>query len=219
MSCWALIPLKAPGQGKQRLAGALPLPLRQKLVERMAARVLATLRRCPAIDGIAVVSPLPVAGADRWLPDRAGALNPALQAAAADAAALGVSELLVLHADLPWLEPDDVDAMLDAGRRRGFALAADEAGRGTNALYTRLPARVGFAFGHDSLQCHTSLARAAGLSPAIVQRPGLARDIDEPHQLDAALARVLDLQPPLPAKNPRRLPWPPTLWMPLDPTT
>lgn len=182
-SCWALIALKAPGRGKQRLAGVLDARQRQALIDRMAGQVLAALRGCPAIAGIAVTSPQPVAGDVLWIPDAHGDLNAALTSAADQLSTRGVTELLVLHADLPWLGSDDIGALLAAGRDRGLALAGDRHGRGTNALYTRLPMPMALAFGTDSLARHLAQARALGLPAACIERPGWAFDVDEPDDL------------------------------------
>lgn len=181
--CWALVALKAPGQGKQRLAGVLCAEQRQALIEHMTAHVLAVLRACPDIVGIAVTSPQPVTGDLLWIPDTLGELNASLLDAARQLSRQGVRELLVLHADLPWLASDDVGALVAAGRLCGMALAADRHGRGTNALYTRLPMRIDLAFGPDSAARHLGLAAALGLTAARVDRPGLAFDVDEPDEL------------------------------------
>jgi 2-phospho-L-lactate guanylyltransferase (CobY/MobA/RfbA family) len=44
---------------------------------------------------------------------------------------------------------------------------------------------------------HAELARAAGLEPVLVDRPGLALDLDSPDDV----ARFLELAPPSPLRN------------------
>lgn len=227
--CWALIALKAPGRGKQRLADVLDARQRQSLIERMAGQVLAALRGCPAIAGIAVTSPLPMVGDVLWIPDAHGELNAALTGAANQLSTRGVTELLVLHADLPWLGSDDIGALLAAGRDRGLALAGDRHGRGTNALFTRLPMPIALAFGPDSLARHLAQAGALGLPAVCVERPGWAFDVDEPDDLwqlglpqaglwptPAVHHNHAAAAPPagadLSTSDPRSLTWHPTPW-------
>lgn len=180
MSCWALIPLKTPALVKQRLAGCLSPHERRLLVARMAERVIDALRRASTIDAIAVTSPDPlVLPGVHWIADRAGDLNAALTVARQDLLARGARELLVLHADLPWLTPQEVDGLVLAGRDTGIAFAPDRHGRGTNAFYSHPAAQIDFAFGPDSLARHRAAALACGLEPTLYHAPGLAWDVDE----------------------------------------
>jgi 2-phospho-L-lactate guanylyltransferase len=183
MSCWALVPVKARVEAKWRLSAALSPSQRMRLVAHMLDHVLATLRRAPGVDGVAVTGPERIARGVLWLPDRAGDLNAALADAAASLASRGVTQLLVLHADLPRLTVADVATLLGEGRRQGVALAPDHHGRGTNALFTCLPPKIPFRFGPQSLERHLEEAAWRGVAPALVRRPGLACDVDEPEDL------------------------------------
>ena len=100
----------------------------------------------------------------------------------------GYRELLLVMADLPYLAADDVAALIEAGRQSAVVIAEAKDG-GTNALLLRPPTVLAFAFatGQPSASRHAHQARAAGIEPVIVRRPGLARDIDTPADL-AALA-------------------------------
>ena len=65
--------------------------------------------------------------------------------------------------------------------RRGVAIAPDKTGRGTNALALRPPDALRFSFGIDSFAKHRA---AAGALPfVVVDRPGLAFDLDTPEDL------------------------------------
>jgi len=66
-------------------------------------------------------------------------------------------------------------------------IAADKTGRGTNALALRPPDVIDFRFGVGSLAAH--IAQADGLPLSVVDRPGLAFDLDTP----ADLARWLEM--------------------------
>lgn len=190
MTCFALVPVKAADHGKQRLAGLLDSETRRRLVELMLEDVLGALRRSRAIDRIAIVAPEPptaTAGDVIHLPDAGGGLNRAVSLAAASLRERGASELVVLHGDLPLLGGKDIDQLVDAGRRAGIALATDRAGKGTNAIYLRLPAPFNFCFGFDSLARHRAQAGECGITPAVLRLAGLNFDVDEPADLELLL--------------------------------
>jgi 2-phospho-L-lactate guanylyltransferase len=182
MTWTALLPLKAAGARKTRLSGVLSADQRDALTERLLAHVGDVLRASPAIARIILVAPQPVAGwPDDWIADKGRGLNAEL---AATRAMLGAVPLMVLHADLSLLEAADVAALAEAGAG-GCAIAADRHGRGTNAI-ALMPGRAfRFAFGPGSLAAHRKQAGAV-----LVERAGLALDIDTPE--DLALAGGFD---------------------------
>jgi 2-phospho-L-lactate/phosphoenolpyruvate guanylyltransferase len=185
MSCWALVPVKARGAGKQRLGGALDELERAKLVETMLAHVLAVLRRSPGVDAIAVVTPdrerLP---ADvLWLEDPGPDVNAALHAALAALTARGAHRAVLVSADLPKLEAYEVTALIEASERHTIALAPDRHGSGTNAIALALPSGFRPQFGPASLTAHVAEAARLGARCELVRLPGLACDVDEPEDL------------------------------------
>ena len=189
MTVWAIIPVKAPGEGKQRLAGALDAGQRDTIVRAMLARVVAAVGSAPAIDQLMLVGPSRL-GTDRripLLPEPGGGLNPAVSAGFAHARAAGADRVIVLHADLPQLAADDCIALatLPAG---AIGIAPDRHGTGTNALSLPLPDASGFqfAFGSDSFARHRTEAARLDLPLVEIRRPGLATDIDEPDDLPDA---------------------------------
>ena len=64
-----------------------------------------------------------------------------------------------------------------------MAIAPDRTGSGTNGLALRPPEIIGFHFGAGSREAHETAARAAGVAAVIVDRPGLAFDLDTPEDL------------------------------------
>ncbi|WP_238147034.1 2-phospho-L-lactate guanylyltransferase [Rhizorhabdus dicambivorans] len=122
-----------------------------------------------------------IAGAHA-LPERGESLNDALLQGAQDAVARGATAILSLSSDLPYLEAADLRAMLEAPA--DVAIATDEAGLGTNALLLRPALAIPYRYGAGSLAAHRAAAEAAGLRVAVVERPGLARDVDIPADLD-----------------------------------
>lgn len=185
MSCWSITAVKPVSSGKTRLAGHLSPQRRSELVTGMLRHVLSVLSRVSGVDQVAVVSPggnaLP--GHVIALADPGGGLNEALAAAALEARQRGAERLVIVHADLPLLQPEEVTALIEASRASGLALAPDRRDRGTNALCLSWPPAVCFEFGPDSFHRHLAQAAARSLSPAVVRLPGLAFDLDEPQDL------------------------------------
>lgn len=185
MSCWALVPLKQRQLGKTRLAGVLGIEARARLIQSMLSAVIDAISRAHTVDHIAIVTAeeeTARAGV-LTLPDRGHGLNGALADATATLVALGAQELLVMHADLPLVRPDEIDTFVCAGRARGMAVAPDRHGAGTNALFLTLPSRLRFCFGERSLDLHLAAARGLGIDPALTELPGFALDIDTPGDL------------------------------------
>jgi len=101
--------------------------------------------------------------------------------ALAEVLARGAEVALVLMADLPRIEPGDVDAMLAAVDGHDVALVKDHGGRHTNALAMAPPGAMATCFGHeDSFAAHLGAARAKHLSVVVVENERLAFDVDVP---------------------------------------
>lgn len=191
----AVIPAKSLDRAKQRLAPALPDAARRDLVQRMliqglralagagiAARAVAT--RDPDLAELARAQ-----GAAAFDPGMEGDLNAAAAAIAAQARRQGATSLLLLAGDLPWVDAEDVVALIDAAAHAPVVIAEAKDG-GTNALLLTPPDAVPFAFATaaPSAARHAELARARGLAPTVLRRIGLARDIDLPADLAALRA-------------------------------
>jgi 2-phospho-L-lactate guanylyltransferase len=178
----AIIPLKGRGERKTRLAARLSEAERLVLTETMFAHVASVVRATPGITAITVLSDAcPPGWQGALATDRGRGLNSELGELVGH---LGGDSLLIIHADLPLLDEDDVAAMLDAGQS-GCAIAPDRHATGTNALALRNCAAFPFAFGQGSFVRHRA---AAGSLAKIVTRPGLEFDIDTPADLDAMRA-------------------------------
>jgi 2-phospho-L-lactate guanylyltransferase len=183
--------MKSIDLAKRRLGTVLDPARRRALAVQMLRHVLDTLAE-------AQLAPVFLASDDLALARELGArvlsgvgdadLNAAATTAALAVQAQGAADLLLLTADLPYLSTADIEALVAAGRQSAVVIAEAKDG-GTNALLLRPPTAIGFAFAANqpSAKRHAELARKAGIEPAIVRRPGLARDIDTPADL-ASLA-------------------------------
>ncbi|MEU2202308.1 2-phospho-L-lactate guanylyltransferase [Isoptericola sp. NPDC019482] len=116
-------------------------------------------------------------------PERPG-LNAALDVGREAALEHGAGRLLVAHADLPLLAPDDVAALLAAGASAvaddapPVVVATDRHLAGTNLLVLPADTTFRFRFGEASRAAHVAEAERAGLRPVVVRRPGTAVDLD-----------------------------------------
>lgn len=201
----AVVPLRSPGAGKTRLAPGLGPESRAALAGAMLADVVAALRGADIRVVVAAGGSAAAAAASALAVEVVldaphvrgldGAVDHALQQVGP------VAGLLVVQADLPLLTTEDVRCVLTTDAAVVVAPTADG---GTSALLRRPPTVIPTAYGPGSALAHQRLARAAGARLAIVERPGLAHDVDvvdDLRRLDldrvgpataAVLAAVLD---------------------------
>jgi len=205
---WALVPFKGRSGGKQRLAPVLDGHQRGVLAAAMLTDVLVALSASGAFERILVVrgegEPQPD-GFERvtWLVQPApapstapvGGLNRALGWAQGLAAQEMVRRLVIVLADVPLIQVDDLVALLDAapaGVGPFAVLAPDGASTGTNALLLSPPDVLEPRFGADSFRAHVARLGERRVPYAIVRRSNLALDLDTPDDLE----RFLDVAPP-----------------------
>jgi 2-phospho-L-lactate guanylyltransferase len=155
----------------------------------MARHVVAVLDAAPSIGAIWVVAPNdPALAPAGWIADGACGLNAEIAAARA---VLGDGPALLIHADLPLLSVEDVEALVAAADDAGAAIAPDIAQTGTNAIALADGRAFAPAFGVDSFARHRAVLGDA----AIVRREGLSRDIDEPNTIHFVPPHSLDSDP------------------------
>jgi 2-phospho-L-lactate guanylyltransferase len=192
-----LIPLKRLDAAKSRLGSALSGAERRRLMAAMIAHVV---RAALAAETGRVV----LASSDPDAPALAAELgvgcvsdgglawNTGLAHARASLPSPAAA-VLYLAGDLPLLEADDLAAVLAAGATATAVIGRAHDG-GTNALWVSPADAFTPAFGaRGSAGVHAALAGSAGLRPVLLDRPGLARDVDTP--ADLVLARRLLARP------------------------
>lgn len=183
----ALVPLRSPGVGKTRLAGALTIEQRAALSGAMLADVLTALSASP-VDRVVVAASGPAAAAAASAlgvevladpTDVATTSPPARRldaAIAAAAARLGpVTTLLVVAADLPHLTATDIGTIVAADAEVVVAPTFDG---GTGGLLRRPPDAISTAYGPGSAHRHLAAGRAAGRATCAVTLPGFTYDVD-----------------------------------------
>ncbi|HEX2029017.1 MAG TPA: 2-phospho-L-lactate guanylyltransferase [Nitriliruptorales bacterium] len=183
----ALVPFRAPGHGKTRLAtrdragvrGLTPAE-RAALAAAMLSDVAAALTGAPVDQLVVAASDAAAATAASALglavvvdPPAAAGLDHALDAAARRTVQEGT--LLVVAADLPCLQPAEVEAVLTV---RGAVVVAPTTDGGTGGLLRRPPTAVPTAYGPRSAERHLALAAARGLPAARVELDGFRHDVD-----------------------------------------
>lgn len=184
-----LIAVRPVEEGKSRLASSLSDGERTALNQRLFDHVCGVcLSFVPAGRIFLVSRSRALLGQGRaWgmqaVAETGSGLNAALAQGAAAVAGAADGPLLTLATDLPGLTRDDLIAMENALRSAQVVIAPDHTGQGTNALAMARPGLVPFHYGAGSLAAHVAAARRAGLAHALVERPGLARDLDTPEDL------------------------------------
>lgn len=186
MTCWVVIPIKAPEACKTRLRPSLGEAARRELVAAMLRHVVEIAGAAPSVDAVRLIGPSRHGLAETvpLLPDPGEGLNAALASALQAAADAGVTRLVALAGDLPRLTLEDLRALttLEPGV---LGVAPDRRGHGTNALSLPLPLARDFRFqyGPDSFAAHSAEAAQLGARLQVVRSPSLGLDVDEPADL------------------------------------
>jgi 2-phospho-L-lactate/phosphoenolpyruvate guanylyltransferase len=192
MSVWVIIPVKPLVRAKSRLSVVLSPEERSKLAETLLRHVLDVVRSVPQVNGTLVISRdtkvLAIArdyGAHTVQESGAPELNNALMRATQVVASWKAGAVLVLPADLPLVNQEDVRSMIELGRLgQTVVIATDEHEDGTNAMLVRPPGLFTYAYGPGSYQRHMAAAKEAGARVKTYSSERLALDIDLPQDLE-----------------------------------
>ena len=191
MSLWAIVPVKPLKNAKSRLSAVLSPEQRFELAQAMFRHVLSVLATAPDVSGVLVISrdtkALAIAremGAKTIQESAISDLNPALMRATMILKSWRADAVLVLPADLPFVQADDIQALIGLGKEQSIVIATDHNGDGTNALLARPPGLIQFDYGPGSYQRHIDSAKRAGIEVFTYHSDSLASDIDVPADLD-----------------------------------
>jgi 2-phospho-L-lactate guanylyltransferase len=184
VSVFAVVPVKDLWGTKSRLKPILNPGARAGLTLYMMGRVVSAISDA-GVENVCVVCPDRIVldeaikrGATPLLQESRG-LNPALEEGRRWAMERGGSSLLVLPADLPLLDTEDVRAVLDGiGEEGSIVISPDGTRAGTNALLLCPTDVLPFAFGPGSYEAHLRAAQERGLDVRVCERPHLAFDLD-----------------------------------------
>ncbi len=195
-----LVPVKEPAKAKSRLSSLLRATERALLSQAMLEDLIRTLLPLPYPVAL-VTNSAAAAGQARnlgweifWEADQAS------ESASVDAASSllerkGMESVLRLPADLPLVQPEDIDDLLSQRMHAPCAVIAPSwNGMGTNALLRTPPTIFPSHFGPDSFALHTGAASAAGADLRIVENSRLALDIDDPGDIRRFLEQPVEGQ-------------------------
>jgi 2-phospho-L-lactate/phosphoenolpyruvate guanylyltransferase len=194
----AVLPVKSFIRAKQRLATAVPAPIRAQLARAMVEDVLLALGEIEAIERIIVVtreqSVVTVArerGAqvveDRGENGQSAAVALGLERALAE----GFERVICVPGDCPSIDPEELGALLRASTDRPeVVIMPDRHGTGTNGLLLTPPDAIAPSFGPDSFSRHRALARDAGVACRVERPASLLLDIDTGADLAALRERL-----------------------------
>jgi 2-phospho-L-lactate guanylyltransferase len=179
-----LVPVKAFGEAKARLAPTLDAAGRDALARTMATRVLAATGSLP----VAVVCDDPDVA--QWaaehgamvLPEPGRGLNGAVEAGVQRLGTAGASEVLVVHADLPFAQE-----VAQLAGFRGVTLVPDRRDDGSNVVCVPTGAGFRFHYGPGSFARHQTEAKRLSLPCRVIRDPELTWDVDVPGDIPAGM--------------------------------
>ncbi len=195
MTGWiVVIPVKAIGLAKSRLAGDVAPETRAALARAFAFDTIEAAAACPVVDRVVVVGDELELGA--LLEGRAevvdegprAGLTAAIRRGIDRAQAAGPEPIAVLLGDLPALTAAALEAGLVAAARHPLAFVPDFDGTGTTLATAGAGRSFDPAFGDGSAARHA----AAGFTDLTLAEPGsigagLRRDVDTIEALEAVL--------------------------------
>ncbi len=191
MTIWAIVPVKPLRLGKSRLSGTLSEDERSVLNRTLLERTLVTLKETPEITQILVVSRDPAAlavareyGTHTILEDGNPDLNRALTRATLLARPRATRGVLIIPADLPTLEREDLEQFIDHIHEPPcVVIAPDRHEDGTNMLLVAPGGLISYDYGPGSFNRHVAHALNAGAHLEVVHNDHLALDLDLPEDL------------------------------------
>lgn len=201
----AILPVKSFARAKQRLGASVPDPLRLQLARAMVADVLLALAQTASIERTIIVTreqSVAVTAREQGVMVLEDVAESGQSAAAALgvrwALAEGIERVLCVPGDCPALDPEELDALLQAhagaaDARRSVVIVPDRHGSGTNGLLLSPPDAIAPSFGPDSCERHRALARAADVAVSVQRPSSLLLDIDTGADLAALRERLSGL--------------------------
>ncbi len=182
-----LLPLKDPAQAKQRLAGHLSPQERQALAWAMLEDVTAAVGAATTPEQVVVVTScqpgMRHAQKNSWQvieENHQISESHSVDRSCKILQERGASVVLRLPTDIPLLQPEDIDSLLDLELQPPSALIVPSRdGTGTNALLRTPPSAFPSRFGENSVVLHQQEARHHQVELKILENPRIAFDLDE----------------------------------------
>jgi 2-phospho-L-lactate guanylyltransferase len=184
-----LVPVKILANAKQRLALALEQPARTELAHAMLRDVLEALSDYGE-DEVSLVTTDPFAEelANQYgfgiIRDESNlSETSAIEMATRVCESRGVESTLVIPADIPLIDAQEIRAIYESAPQNGSVLVPAHDKRGSNAVLRRPASLFPLRFGNDSFMPHLAAAIATDKSCVVLSLAGIALDIDTPEDL------------------------------------
>ena len=199
MSLLLAVPVKDLVNAKQRLIPALSPAERRDLARAMLEDVLdAAVAALPGAVLVVTTDPeveaVARAAGALCLTERANRGHTAAVAfAQREAVARGAARFLTLPGDVPCVTAQEIATLCNAlPEAPGVVFVPSRSGQGTNGALLAPPDALPLTFGEPSFENHLKTARAAGLTPRVLELPGIGLDVDAPDDLPVLLERGPD---------------------------
>ncbi len=192
MSLWAIVPIKPLRRGKSRLASVLSEKDREQLNQTLLIKTIRCLKEIKEIDQILIVSYDPSAltisrdyGVRTVQESPNTNINKALRKGTMAAMAFNVSSLLIVPADLPFIEPEVIRGLLAKSQKQPeIIITPDRRMNGTNALFINPAGILEYDFGNWSFSKHVEQAERKKIRIEIYNNDKLSFDLDIPEDLE-----------------------------------
>lgn len=180
----AIVPVKGLTEAKRRLANYLGPSERKRLVLAMLADVLSALHGSRMFGEVLVISP------DETIAREAGrnnssfvrqngiGLNSAVHQAVRLAFEREVSAVTTVLADLPLLEPRDIEELVQISRETPRVVLVPSSRGGTNIILRAPPDVIVTSYGRWSYGKHLRSAQEKGVAAYSVSNPRISFDVD-----------------------------------------
>lgn len=192
MSLWVVVPVKPLRRSKSKLTNVLSEDERTLLNFQMYENTLKVLTQIKVPHQVLVVSKdssvLSLARsfkAKTLQEDGESGLNLALKKSIQVIKAYSAQKVMVLPADLPFLNQEDLEGVMKYEVDAPFMLISpDRKMSGTNLLYISPPDLIEFSFGPGSFERHVRQAQAHNATIEVRKFSGSDLDIDSPEDLE-----------------------------------
>ncbi|PID85433.1 MAG: 2-phospho-L-lactate guanylyltransferase [Chloroflexi bacterium] len=186
MNTWAILPVKSLSQSKTRLAHLLSPAERARLMQNLLEHTIDTLHQVSEVSKTLVVSHddtvLEIAEryqTDTLIETAPFQLKTAVTQATKYAKLHHVDSILIIPADLPFLQAHEIQQLLEnRSPQTACIICPDETETGTNALFMPPHTDFIFQYGPNSFQKHLNEAKRLHMTTQIVSYPGICFDLD-----------------------------------------
>jgi len=193
----AIVPVKRLSKAKMRLSTVLFPRERRAIAEMMLKDVLQALEDSELLDDIIVVgADMPVKRLAKtyqakFVEEPSVGLNISIEYVTERSRRNGATSVLVMLADLPLVNENDVEQMMQLGLDAAVVISPSRT-EGTNALLRTPPDAIRTEYGHKSFVNHLKDVQERDIPFKILWTPGLSFDVDTPGDLWKLLERPVE---------------------------